>query len=177
MFPATTPFSMTIHPRRRDDLEIAEVGDEVVLLDCERLHYRTLNPSAAAVWRRCDGTRSIAEIASELGMPDEVVVYAVDQLQEAGVLTTPAANSMPRVTRRDAAKWLVAGLVVLPAVASITAPAAQAAQSFVCTVGGSRNGEANEFCDSDGDCISCCCHRQQNHCISMSGQSAQCMGM
>ncbi len=59
---------MSAPPRRRDELlleEIEETG-EVVLVDSAGDRAAVLNPTAAAVWLLCDGTRDAAAIASEI---------------------------------------------------------------------------------------------------------------
>jgi hypothetical protein len=43
--------------RRRDDVEWVELDGEVVVYDRAGAHLHRLNPTAAAVWRACDGAR------------------------------------------------------------------------------------------------------------------------
>ena len=93
-----------------------------------------LNPSVAVVYDLCDGERSVADmaryVAAETGLPadDEIVVLALAQLREAGLLdesepTTAALASVNTgVTRRSLLKRLAVGagaLALLPAIDSV----------------------------------------------------------
>ncbi len=54
-------------PRPRGDLFYQEVSDGGVLYDAEGQKVFVLNASAAFVWNSCDGRRTPAEIAADLG--------------------------------------------------------------------------------------------------------------
>jgi coenzyme PQQ synthesis protein D (PqqD) len=53
-------------PKRRDELAITEIGDELVVYDplLDRFHH--LSSSAALVFGLCDGTATMKETAGEL---------------------------------------------------------------------------------------------------------------
>ena len=53
-------------PCARADVALRRVGSEWVLFDPARDRAHVLNPSAAAVWSFCDGTRTPAEIAAAI---------------------------------------------------------------------------------------------------------------
>jgi hypothetical protein len=55
-------------PRRRDDLVVGELdqGNETAVLDLATSHVVSLNPTAAAIWYLCDGSRDATAIAREL---------------------------------------------------------------------------------------------------------------
>jgi hypothetical protein len=53
-------------PRRRSDIECVVVDRELVAYDPSRACLHLLNPTAALVWERCDGTRAIGAIVDEL---------------------------------------------------------------------------------------------------------------
>jgi nucleoside-diphosphate-sugar epimerase len=71
-------------PKRRDELAVVEIGDELVVYDPfhDRVHH--LNPSAALVFGLCDGTATMKETASELaevtGQPAEEVEQQIRKL-------------------------------------------------------------------------------------------------
>jgi hypothetical protein len=109
---------------------VQEAGSELVIYDQDRARAHRLNPSAALVWRRCDGQTTVAEmaeaLAEELGVPnDETVVWlALDRLEQARLLDGGAEGS-PRLSRRQVGRQLRhAGLValLLPVVTSMAAP-------------------------------------------------------
>ena len=70
------------------------LGDELLLYAPERRSAHTLNPSARAIWERCDGGHTVAEIscalATALGLCHDAlrsdVTRAVDELTELGLL-------------------------------------------------------------------------------------------
>ena len=75
MSPSETP-SDSPRPRTRDDVVFRRLGEEFAILDPSGQVVHVLNPSAAAVWVLCDGSRSVEEIATEVreafGLGDDV---------------------------------------------------------------------------------------------------------
>jgi len=157
-----------VKPRARTDLAQSDVRDELVVYDFERHQARCLNATAAAVFKRCDGTRTPEEIARELGCDADVVWMALAQLDEGALLATPLEKRR-RVDpgRRALLKKmaLTAGLsIALPAVWSIVAPTPAYAASPVtmcinpsaCMGGGMtmccNNGGVAAVCQPDGSC-------------------------
>jgi hypothetical protein len=53
-------------PARVGHVAETSIAEEVVLFDVTSYQAFTLNPPAVAVWTRCDGTRTVAEIVAEL---------------------------------------------------------------------------------------------------------------
>lgn len=109
---------------RREALAVRKMGDETLVYDLLRHRAHCLEEVVAAVWRHCDGKRSVADIArqvgEEIGRPvgaDEVSVALV-RLQRARLLDGAFVARMP--SRRE---WLkkAAGLSGL-AIVSIAAP-------------------------------------------------------
>lgn len=65
-------FAACSHPRRREDL-IAEVIDgDLLLFDPVTANTHHLNETAHAIWRMCDGTRTVADMADALCGPFDV---------------------------------------------------------------------------------------------------------
>ena len=122
-------------PARNSNVYETEVADEIVVYDRMSDRAHRLNPTAAAVWRRCDGETSFADLAAdveqEIGQPvdDEVVSLALQELDEAGLLSGDLDEGL---ARRDALKRIGAvgaAAMVLPVVTSIVAPTPAMAQS------------------------------------------------
>jgi len=115
---------------------IQELPGEVLLYDPRNHRAHCLNRPAAAVWRACDGARTVADLravaTAELGAPlaPEAVDLALRQLDVAGLLTQPVPPVGQRISRRDLAKRLGTAALV-PALLSLTAPPA-AAQASAC---------------------------------------------
>jgi PqqD family protein of HPr-rel-A system len=61
-----------ILPPRRCDVQVYDFGDQAVLHDAARGDLTLLNRTAAAVWRRCDGSATVPAIAEELVRDYEV---------------------------------------------------------------------------------------------------------
>jgi hypothetical protein len=117
--------------RRRDGLVVKELEGEVLVYDLQGHQAHCLNPSAAHVFKRCDGTATVPAITrslrKELGATiDEGWVWlALDRLGKAGLLQermSPPAER-PGLSRRELVKRAGLGLaVLLPVVTSIVAP-------------------------------------------------------
>jgi hypothetical protein len=138
---------------RASRLVVKEVADEVLVYDLERSRAHSLNPVAAAVWRRCDGTRTLADLAVAVraaGTPitDETVQYALQELGRARLLAAPVATRA--MTRREVMRRLgTAAAVALPLVTSVIAPTAAEAQS--CLGEGAECSDSSQCCSNNCD--------------------------
>src|ERR1041384_2287146 len=91
---------------RREGLVIQEMPDEVLVYDTNTNKAHCLNKTAAFVWKSCDGSHSVNDIAGlmekEFGtnVPDDLVWLAIDQLGKDNLLeaseTVPAVNEISR---------------------------------------------------------------------------------
>ena len=117
-----------MYPRRSPTTHTEQLGDEASVYDWARAQVHALNPTAARVWRQCDGATSPETIAAvlhtELGIPeaDAVVDLTLRQLARVHLLELPleSRGDRPGTTRR----WLLGrGLAaaMLPAIYSIMA--------------------------------------------------------
>ncbi len=124
------------YPKRIATVHAEQLDAELCLYDWQRKHVHTLNPTAAAVWARCDGATSPAQLAAQLqtllDVPQaaEVVQATLQQLAAAHLLEEPEALGLERkhISRRQLLKLGVAAALV-PLVSSIVAPTPVAAQS------------------------------------------------
>lgn len=125
---------------RKENLVVQEAANEVLVYDLASNKAHCLNPTAAFIWRSCDGANSIDEIGSLLSsetgsqIPTEMVWLAIDQLQEKELLSKGISLTANGNSRRDMIKKVGLGLVVaLPVVASLVAPkSAMASTSCTC---------------------------------------------
>ena len=130
---------------RKAGLVIQEVPDEVLVYDLETNKAHCLNQSAAIIWRSCDGTNTVSEIAELVGaqaggkVTEDFVWLAIDQLSQNRLLENEIAVDFKGRSRRDAIKKIgLATMVALPVIASLVAPqSALAATSCACV----NNGE------------------------------------
>ena len=129
--------------RRTEGLVLTELMGEVLVYDLERHRAHCLNPAAAVVFKHCDGTRSVEDLAAllerELGAPahPDCVWLALDRLGKARLLRQRVSRPKEagRLSRRELVRR-VGVAALLPAVTSLVAPtSAEAAASCVndCT--------------------------------------------
>jgi hypothetical protein len=143
---------------RSKGLVVENLGDETLIYDLESDELHHLNPTAAAVFVRCDGQTTSAELASgvaqRLGEPvsAEAVREAVEQLAERGLLTQ-APSTGPGVSRREVVRKAAvvgAGAAVAgPVIKSIVAPTPAMAQSGECVPVGESCQQISDCCDCD----------------------------
>ncbi len=150
--------SATRAPKARtDDILIREfAGGETVVYDRISDEAHDLNRVASAVWRRCDGEATVAEVAAslsiELGMPctEDIVLLSLDELCKVNLVEADGW-SPPGISRRDVMRRVgpgVAAAALLPAVLSVIAPTPAAAATC------QQSGEA---CTSNAQCCSGLC--------------------
>ncbi|HMJ09196.1 MAG TPA: PqqD family protein [Pyrinomonadaceae bacterium] len=114
---------------RKNGLVIQEVPDEVLVYDLDTNKAHCLNKTAAMVWRSCDGTHSVSEIArmveTEAGnkISDDLVWLAMDQLSENNLLEQELKSSFAGQSRREVLKKIgLASVIAIPVIASLVAP-------------------------------------------------------
>lgn len=133
---------------RRQGLFVTELQGELLVYDRERHRAHCLNPTAATVFRHCDGRTSVRELSRllsrELDVPaDEGLVWlSLERLSQARLLEArpeppPTAGGL---SRRELVRRAGLAAALLPVVSSILAPgAAEAGLSCVaessCTPG------------------------------------------
>lgn len=141
---------------RTDALVVKELQDEVLVYDLKRDKAHCLNPTAAAVWKHCDGKLAVADMArlleSDLEKPldDEVVWLALRQLDKFHLLQERGRLPQAKqgISRRDLIRRIGVSAVLLPAIISITAPTAKAQGSCL---------PIEAECAVNADCCSNCC--------------------
>ena len=169
---------------RQDDIVTQEIFDELVIYDLKRDKVHTLNPTAALVWRYCDGQHSPANLAKlmaekhETPQGEALVMLTLDRLEKAHLLenkvTSP--NGQRLLTRRQVIKMAGLSIALLPVVKSIVAPTAAQAitgqrsrESFTnvtcnsqvcknkCKELGCADGTPTIACNSTTRMVTCCC--------------------
>lgn len=122
-------------PRSRQDLIVKELEGELLVYDEKAKKAFSLNSSSAAVWKMCDGTTTVSEMAGRasatLGIPaDETFVsFALDRLRTDGLLEPGfEAAQGPAVTRAELMRRIgrvgVTAAVAIPLVTAVMAPSA-----------------------------------------------------
>jgi hypothetical protein len=125
---------------RKDGLVVQEMPEEVLVYDTNTNKAHCLNQTAAFVWKSCDGSHSINDIAKMMGVefgadvPEDLVWLAIDQLKKDDLLDTTEPVETKGISRREVIRRVgIASVVALPIVASLVAPSsALAAVSCGC---------------------------------------------
>jgi len=156
---------------RTESLIIKEVADETLVYDSNNDKAHCLNPTAALVWKNCDGKRTVAQLRElmeqEAGaaVPEEMIWLALDQLEQFSLLETivQKPSIFASMSRRQMVRLAGAAAITAPVILSIVAPRAAEAQSKAapgaCCNGGSQ-------CQS-GSCV------QTPTCVGIPGPSTK----
>ena len=147
-------------PRARtSDFVIRELDDETLVYDTERDKAHCLNPTAAMVWKQCDGHTTAAQAARSLNsafsfqVDEDVIWLAVKQLERFHMVDAP--RDLPIVSRRDLVLKYAPIALTLPVIMSITAPT----QAGIASCGGQgapcgqQSPPCCPGCNCDGVCF------------------------
>lgn len=140
---------------RKDDLVVQEMVDETLVYDLKKHKAHCLNKTAATVWKYCDGSTTITDIAHQMEkefdcpIDREVILLSLDRLASARLLDTESHQALKRITRRDVLRRVgIGAAIALPLVTSIIAP--EAAQAATCK-------PLDAICAKSSECCSGCC--------------------
>ena len=152
---------------REEGLLVRELEGEVVVYDLDRHEAHCLNPSAAAVFRCCDGRRTIGDLTrglrEELGpdVDEQWIGLALEGLDAANLLDR---SSRPPVSASNGRRDLLrqAGLgaaLLLPAIVSMVAPTpAEAANSnCVPAISCTSTTQPCRLTSDTDECLVCFC--------------------
>src|SRR5262249_43831818 len=113
---------------RKTDLVTRRIPQELLVYDLKRHKAFCLNDTAAKIWRRCDGKRTVAELTADLEsdlqspVDEQIVWLALNQLETSKLLQRPSRlNHSPQVSRRALIRAGLATAIALPIVTMIAA--------------------------------------------------------
>jgi hypothetical protein len=163
---------------REKGLVIKSLNDEVLVYDLERDKAHALNQSAAFVWKKCNGRRTVTDIAEAVSKefkttPDEQTVWlALEQLSKFNLLNQKIARpaGVPRISRRQMMRIGAAAAFALPVVISIVAPTAANAQTSItqAVCQARRN-------NNPGGCGGTPCSNAPGTCQNTTGNNCNCV--
>jgi hypothetical protein len=89
-----------VKPKVRDGLSVVELDGEAVIYDEETTELHHLNPTATIVFGLCDGSATMAEMASDISAVFEVPLQEVEpevravirRFRKAQLLESPASH-------------------------------------------------------------------------------------
>lgn len=146
---------MTLPGVRKSAPCVQAVGEEILLYEAGTHRVLALNPTAAFLYQRLDGTVSLEQLADQVRQrfPEvgsrarEVVLLGLDRLRAEGVLE---ADPGPGLSRRHALTRLSAALLPLVVAAAVPAPAAAISCPSGC-IGTVTDGSAfSDLCTACG---------------------------
>ena len=128
-----------MNPKKRtNNLVERKIEKELLVYDLLDNRALCLNETVARVWKLCDGTNSVKEIAETMSqsvrarVTEELVELAIHQLRENGLIETASEidNIFNGVSRREIIRKIgFSSPILLPTIASLVAPKAIWAQS------------------------------------------------
>ncbi len=143
---------------RNKDLLVEELAGELLIYDVRTDRAHCLNQSAAAIWKHCNGTRSVPELrrhlfpalASDTG--EHLVKACLERLRRRHLLDGEHQTPLVDLSRREMLRKLVlaatAAGVIAPLISTVIAPTPAYAVS--CVLSG-------QPCSSSGECCSGVC--------------------
>ncbi len=151
---------------RQQQIIVKQLPDELLVYDLERNRAHSLNESAAAIWKLCDGRTSPTEITKQLGnqtgqkLQEEFVWLALDQLSRDHLLVEQIAvpKNLPllgKMSRREAVRRIgIGAAIALPVIYSITAPTPAQAATCIPSNGSCATSSqcCSGFCRGNGTC-------------------------
>jgi len=145
---------------RADELVVEEIGEEVLIYDKTTNRAHCLSPTAAKVWRACDGYTNTDELPTRLALDRETLGQALDELDSNALLeNAPQIGHTRREMSIKAAKWGTA--VSVPLIYSVVGPVPMAAATptpaqCLHYTGGTCGSIASGGCASICGCCCCC---------------------
>jgi Coenzyme PQQ synthesis protein D (PqqD) len=147
---------------RSNDLLVEEVAGELLVFDACNNRAHCLNESAAAIWRHCDGVRSVTSIATHLfpklapSDSKRLVALGIERLRRRRLLegsaSAPAVDLSKRQLLKKVAIMAAAAGVAAPLVSTVLAPTS--AYAFSCIPSGL-------MCSASAQCCSGLCRDLQ----------------
>lgn len=139
---------------RNQNIVIQELDGEILIYDLEINKAYCLNETSSIIYQNCDGKTDFAELKTNHNFSDELISFALEQLDEENLLEKDAGFISPfkGFSRREVIKKIgLSSMVTLPFIASIIAPQAINAQS--CNL--LANGQTTVYvCTAAvGDCV------------------------
>lgn len=118
---------------RTEGLIVQPAGKEIVVYEIATDRASALSETASVVFRLCDGTRDVRQIAAEIGQDVKLVNAALDGIARANLLENSHEFRMPRGSRPSRRELMrKAGLTAaaaIPLVTTILSPSPAAAVS------------------------------------------------
>jgi hypothetical protein len=156
---ARTKIHRALPKARNKDLLVEEMAGELIIYDVLTDKAHCLNPSAAAIWKHCDGDRSVSDLRRELfpAVPaetgEELVKACLERLRRRQLLEDAPEQALVDLSRRALLRKVALGAaaagVIAPLISSVIAPTP--AYAVTCLPSGMACTSSAECCT--GVCI------------------------
>lgn len=132
---------MKLLPKARNtEIVVREFEKELLIYDLTAHRAYRLNETLMIIHQACSGAMSFGELKRKHQFTDELIDFALDELQANNLLEGERANRFAGISRREVVKRIgLASMAALPVITAISAPRAAsaasncAAQSQSCT--------------------------------------------
>jgi hypothetical protein len=152
------------HPKARsENLLVEEVAGELLIYDVNNNRAHCLSESAAAIWRHCNGSRSITMLAKHLfpslapSDAEQLVGVGVERLRRRRLVessvTAPSVDLSKRQMLKKVAILAAAAGIVAPLVSTVVAPTA--AYAFSCLPRGMPCSSSVQCCSGVCEFLQC----------------------
>jgi hypothetical protein len=154
--------------QRTSDVVVQDYNGEVLIYDLRNDKAHCLNETSSAIWRACDGAKTIEELAALYG-GEELVWLALSELKNRELIENVDLNKdLSGMSRREVIRKIGLGsMVALPVIASMVAPSSVYAASCVpggtCTCSGANGGAGNVCIPATSTCNPGCVCRWTNN--------------
>lgn len=122
---------------RTKDIIVQNLEDEVLIYDLRSNEALSLNETAARVWQSLDGKKTVAEIAFEIDLSPEMILFSIDELQKKNLLEEKIETGLAKdkISRRKMLIKTAGASIALPIIVGVIAPSAAHAQSGCPAIG------------------------------------------
>lgn len=142
---------------RNENLVMQELETEILLYDIKTDQAYSLNEICSIVYRACGERMTIEDLKRQTDFTDELILLTLEEMRQAKLLAEDfdRAGKYTGIRRREIIRQIALNsAVALPAIASITAPAATNAAST--PLDPSCGGVVTSTPCRPIDCFSCC---------------------
>ncbi|NCD21413.1 MAG: PqqD family protein [Spartobacteria bacterium] len=101
-----SPASCSLQYALRADVAIEDFGERALVLRCDALELREVNAGGRKILERIDGTRSVQDIAGNVGLAAEIVDSALRKMERQGIVRRLVALKKERPETMSEAKFM-----------------------------------------------------------------------
>lgn len=123
---------MNLPKSRSRSIVVQTLGKETLIYDLDANRAFYLNETLSVVFNHCDGKTSIADLKRRYKYADDLIYFALDELQKNILIDGDKITHFAGMNRRDVIKRIgLSTMFALPVISALAAPSAAQAAS-VC---------------------------------------------